>query len=354
MVVLGGGVVLVLARPRDLAPASSARPSSAGGRRPDRSGPPRRGRRASARRATGGRARGRAPRRAWSSSSTTLWSGTSYSRSRLTERMPAAPGLGDGVGDVGGMVAPTEPLELAVVERLRPERQPRDAGADARPPASPRSSGPGFASSVTSASAARPNRRAHLRRRCRRPRPAASSDGRPAAEVQALERRRGPARTRHRAHRRAGRSRSRAVDEGADAAAGPRAAAPAYTTKSQYGQSETQNGMWTYSATGGPPPGVDGLSRSLVARLARPDDAPAIRRPAALVDLLDLAAARLRLARVPGAQEDREAGDRRGRGTPPRCRRSTPSASRRSGPCPSVMKNRYLSRPGAPSRVVSV
>ena len=27
--------------------------------------------------------------------------------------------------------------------------------------------------------------------------------------------------------------------------AGPRAAAPAYTTKSQYGQSETQNGTWT-------------------------------------------------------------------------------------------------------------
>jgi hypothetical protein len=26
---------------------------------------------------------------------------------------------------------------------------------------------------------------------------------------------------------------------------GPRAAAPAYTTKSQYGQSETQNGTWT-------------------------------------------------------------------------------------------------------------
>jgi hypothetical protein len=26
---------------------------------------------------------------------------------------------------------------------------------------------------------------------------------------------------------------------------GRRAAAPAYTTKSQYGQSETQNGMWT-------------------------------------------------------------------------------------------------------------
>jgi hypothetical protein len=26
---------------------------------------------------------------------------------------------------------------------------------------------------------------------------------------------------------------------------GPRAAAPAMTTKSQYGQSETQNGMWT-------------------------------------------------------------------------------------------------------------
>ena len=28
-------------------------------------------------------------------------------------------------------------------------------------------------------------------------------------------------------------------------AAGPRAAAPAYTTKSQYGHSETQNGTWT-------------------------------------------------------------------------------------------------------------
>ena len=38
---------------------------------------------------------------------------------------------------------------------------------------------------------------------------------------------------------------------------GPRAAAPAKTTKSQYGQSETQNGTWTYSATGG----ADGASR---------------------------------------------------------------------------------------------
>jgi len=32
---------------------------------------------------------------------------------------------------------------------------------------------------------------------------------------------------------------------------GPRAAAPAMTTKSQYGQIETQNGIWTYRATGG-------------------------------------------------------------------------------------------------------
>ena len=30
-----------------------------------------------------------------------------------------------------------------------------------------------------------------------------------------------------------------------DAGTGPRAEAPAYTTKSQYGQSETQNGTWT-------------------------------------------------------------------------------------------------------------
>ena len=33
--------------------------------------------------------------------------------------------------------------------------------------------------------------------------------------------------------------------------AGPRAAAPANTTKSQYGQTDTQNGTWTYSPTGG-------------------------------------------------------------------------------------------------------
>ncbi len=34
-------------------------------------------------------------------------------------------------------------------------------------------------------------------------------------------------------------------------ARGPRDSEPAYTTKSQYGHSDTQNGTWMYSATGG-------------------------------------------------------------------------------------------------------
>ena len=43
----------------------------------------------------------------------------------------------------------------------------------------------------------------------------------------------------------------RAATNAAIRFAGPRASAPATTTKSQYGHSETQNGTWTYSATGG-------------------------------------------------------------------------------------------------------
>ena len=43
-------------------------------------------------------------------------------------------------------------------------------------------------------------------------------------------------------------------------ALGPRASAPAKTTKSQYGQRETQNGMWTYRATGGAATGDAGIT----------------------------------------------------------------------------------------------
>ena len=64
----------------------------------------------------------------------TLWSGTSYRRSRLTERMPAVAGLGHRVADVPRLVAATDPAELAVIQRLRPERQPRDPGRGPRRP----------------------------------------------------------------------------------------------------------------------------------------------------------------------------------------------------------------------------
>ena len=144
-------------------PATGApRASSAGDRRRARRAPPRPGRPASARTATGGRARGRAPRRASPVQVASEPSGMSYSRSRLTEPMPA-------------VAAPSTASATSAARWRRPSRRNSPSSSDWAPnetrvmPArrqaagSPRSSGPGLASSVTSAPAATPNRVAHSR-----------------------------------------------------------------------------------------------------------------------------------------------------------------------------------------------
>ena len=179
--------------------------------------------------------------------------------------------------------------------------------------ASPRSSGPGLASIVTSAPGGQAEALAHAHEEARR--------WRRAAAASACRRRGTPSRAAGRARRTpsvrpahppaARSSASSASTNAADARSRPaRRRARRYTTKSQYGQSETQNGTWTYSATGGRAPGV---SRS--PRVARPGgripravDPPALGRPASLLDVLDLAAPGRRLAGVAGREEDRERG----------------------------------------------
>ena len=68
------------------------------------------------------------------------------------------PGGRDRVADVGHRMAPAELAELGGIEALGPERDPGDADLALRR-GSPRSSGPGLASSVISAPCARPKRR---------------------------------------------------------------------------------------------------------------------------------------------------------------------------------------------------
>ena len=177
---------------------------------------------------------------------------------------------------------------------------------------------------------------------------------RPAAEVDRCRAAGGPAPKARRGRRRAGRSRAgapRGTRPIRDR--GPRAAAPAKTTKSQYGQSETQNGIWTYSATGG------GRRRRAPAHRSREADSrvPMTRQPSGgrrrLLDLLFLAAARLGLAGVPGAQEDREARDgvAQERGGDAAGRRGQPAAD--EARCRSSGRAGSGRGPGAPSRVVS-
>ena len=84
--------------------------------------------------------------------------GTSYSRSTDTDRIAGRPRLRDRVDDVGRPMPPAQPPEQRRVERLGAERDPVDARRDAAPRASPRSSGPGLASIVTSAPSAMPKR----------------------------------------------------------------------------------------------------------------------------------------------------------------------------------------------------
>ena len=179
VVVLGRGAILVLGRARGRRASDARRRWSAGGRRRGRSALRHPGRRGSGRRARGGRARGRAPPRASSIQSTRVASGASYSRSRLTEAMPPSR-------------ASATVLTTSTTRWRRPSRrspaadiawapiESRVTPAARSAAASPRSSGPGFASSVTSASGGDPvarGRRARAARRCR-PRAAATASHR--------------------------------------------------------------------------------------------------------------------------------------------------------------------------------
>ena len=240
-----------------------------------------------------------------------VWSGTSYRRSRLTDRDPGLARLGDGVGDVArpggggrGGAARASSSDCAPIEsRVTPARDAarrvaalvrpgvgleRDLGVGGRARSAPGSRStqvrrrrragssegvPPPRYSVSSGGARPPEGRVEVvgaqlelgregGARTRRPGPAARAPPR---------RRRPRSRSTGRARRRTGRGR-RARPAGAVATDVPTVAAVAH-------------------------------------RLARPDDPPALGRAAALLDLLVLAAARLRLAGVTGAQEDREPGD---------------------------------------------
>ncbi len=156
-VVHRGGPILVLAATGPVAPAAGADAGRAGGRPGVRSDPRRRGRRGSGRRARGGPARapGRTP-------------GCRPGRQRLArdvveqvEADRADPGF------AGGCHAsrPRRPgvwrrpsLESSDGMKLWAPIESRVTPASCWPTASPRSSGPGLASRVTSASGVRPNR----------------------------------------------------------------------------------------------------------------------------------------------------------------------------------------------------
>ena len=171
-----------------------------------------------------------------------IWPGTSYSRSTDTEPIPASrasrtasatsaarwrrPSRRSRAGSNACAPSETRLTPAATSARHRrarrgpgstrssPRRRPRSRSAPGRGRGSRRSRRPGGASAS--------------RRRGRRSRAA------------------GTRRTPRAAHRRAGSiSVSSASVNASTRAAGPRAARPAYTTKSQYGHSETQNGTWT-------------------------------------------------------------------------------------------------------------
>ena len=190
-----------------------------------------------------------ADRRARASSprSSSSCPGTSYSRSTETERIPRrAPRRPRRRRRPA--VPPAEPPEQGRLERLGAERQPRSRPRRAAPARRRARPGPGSTSIVTSAPSAMP-KRSRTASRIASIDAGGSRRRRPAAEVHGLERRAsGLAR---RARSRVGlvrperRARSQRARRTRPPRAGPRAAAPAYTTKSQYGQSETQNGTWT-------------------------------------------------------------------------------------------------------------
>src|SRR5215211_1956751 len=218
------------------------------------------------------------------------------------------------------------PIPPASARGRRPRRR-RMAGSNAWAPserrvtpastrasASPRSSGPGFDSIVTSAAASSP-KRSRTRPRIaaidadgRRvgvppPRYTDSSSGRspvPGAPNEASA-----------ASARSAISASTASTKTSTRAAGPRAAAPAYTTKSQYGHRETQKGTCTYSATGAPAVSAApaGSRSAVVGRLARVQHPPAVGRLVAALDLLVLGPLGLRQPRMPRREEDRHPRD---------------------------------------------
>ena len=186
-VVLRGRPVVVLLVDRLRPPATRARAASAGGRRPARSAPPHPGRRGSARRPTRGPARARAPRPASPPRSPRPARGRRTAGRATPTRCPASRASATAASTSRGRCRrPSRRSSPSSNDCAPSDTRVTPASTSAR--ASPRSSGPGFASIVTSASAASPNR---VRTRSRM---AATDDERQqrrgaAAEVQRVERR---------------------------------------------------------------------------------------------------------------------------------------------------------------------
>ena len=206
----------------------------------------------------------RAPGRASRPRSRASGPGTSISRSMLTDAMPARRAAATASRDIGRVRCRRPSRRSSPGCRLwAPEAQPRDArGAETRP-GHPARSAPGWPRGSTSASGAMPNRRSTWSSS-----PATWSGRqqrrRAAAEVHAGERRPGR-RTPRPARPRAGPARRAAPRRAPGSGwSGPAASRPVTTTKSQYGHSETQNGMCRYSPTGGR--GTSGVRSSRSAR----------------------------------------------------------------------------------------
>ena len=271
--------------------------------------------------------------------------------------MPAVTRGRDGVGDVAGPVPAAEPAQLGVGDATGRRTTAGLTPASTSAAASPRSSGPGLASSVISASGARPKRVPDVRGSAGRGRPSGACDGVPPPRYSVSSGAPLASRTPRRAHRRAGRARRAGPRgtrrSGCAVRARPRRRRPRSRSTDRARRRRGRGRRAPAAARiAMPAAGLGHRSRDADSR------PPMTRQPSggrsALVDLLDLAAAGLGLADVAGRQEDREARDgvaQERRGDPAGHHRQPAADQTRSRASARAGSGRAS---GAPSRVVSV